>query len=169
MLSATKNTRPNLTLFKRIIVSLLLISILWLPNQTLAANQATIDRVKKIVMMLNIAGKEFQDGIVDGKIAIAAEYEESQVFLQQAIERFKRVAPEISVPEKSKDLSKRLIKLEGLIKSKVDSQVIWGEVNSLNSELLEIFSIEISKTPITPISMENGKRILRPIVQYVTG
>ena len=98
-------------LFKRIIVSLLLISILWLPNQTLAANQATIDRVKKIVMMLNIAGKEFQDGIVDGKIAIAAEYEESQVFLQQAIERFKRVAPEISVPEKSKDLSKRLIKL----------------------------------------------------------
>ena len=159
MLSATKNTRPNLMLFKRIIVSLLLISILWLPNQTLAANQATIDRVKKIVMMLNIAGKEFQDGIVDGKIAIAAEYEESQVFLQQAIERFKRVAPEISVPEKSKDLSKRLIKLEGLIKSKVDSQVIWGEVNSLNSELLEIFSIEISKTPITPISMENGKKI----------
>ena len=52
-----------------------------------AASQDTIDRTKKIVMMLNIAAKEFEEGVVDGKIVVPPEYEESQIFLQQAMER----------------------------------------------------------------------------------
>ncbi len=150
----------NSIIFKLSSLTLLFLHlILWNPNPALSENQATIDRVKKIVMMLNIAGKEFQEGIVDGKVAIAAEYEESQVFLQQAIERFERVSTEISDPAKADNLHKRLMSLMALVRDKVDSQVVWGEVNELNSELLEIFNIEISKTPITPVSIENGKRI----------
>ena len=54
--------------------------------------QESQDKVKKIVMMLNIAAKEFEEGVVDGKIVDHPEYEESQIFLQQATERFSKVS-----------------------------------------------------------------------------
>jgi len=124
-----------------------------------ATNQATIDRTKKIVMMLNIAGKEFEEGVVDGKIVVAAEYEESQVFLQQAIERFERISPEITDTQKAEGLKNKLNNMMAMVKDKVDSQLMWKEVNSINSELLKTFNIEINKTPITPVSLANGKKI----------
>ncbi|MBT3510393.1 MAG: c-type cytochrome [Nitrospina sp.] len=110
-------------------------------------------------MMLNIAAKEFEEGVVDGKIVVAPEYEESQVFLQQAIERFERISPEISDPLKAEEIKKRFINMMALVKSKVDSQKIWEEVNAINSELLTTFNIEINKTPITPVSLTNGEKI----------
>ena len=97
MLSA-KLTRPQKSdLLKIVVISLLLLSqTFWTPNRAEALNQASLDRVKKIVMMLNIAAKEFEEGVVDGKIVVAPEYEESQVFLQQAIERFARLSTEFT-------------------------------------------------------------------------
>ncbi|MBT3921471.1 MAG: c-type cytochrome [Nitrospina sp.] len=110
-------------------------------------------------MMLNIAAKEFEEGVVDGKVVVAPEYEESQVFLQQAIERFERIAPEISDPKKADDLKKKFTSMVAMVKDKVSSQKIWDEVNGINSELLATFNIEINKTPITPVSLTNGKKI----------
>jgi high-affinity iron transporter len=133
--------------------------VFWITNQAEATNQATIDRTKKIVMMLNIAAKEFEEGVVDGKVVVAPEYEESQVFLQQAIERFERIAPEISDPKKADDLKKKFTSMVAMVKDKVSSQKIWDEVNGINSELLATFNIEINKTPITPVSLTNGKKI----------
>ena len=143
----------------KLVLFLLLTQVFWFPNQAKATNQATIDRTKKIVMMLNIAAKEFEEGVVDGKIVVAPEYEESQVFLQQAIERFERISPEISDPLKAEEIKKRFINMMALVKSKVDSQKIWEEVNAINSELLTTFNIEINKTPITPVSLTNGEKI----------
>ncbi len=160
MLSA-KLTRPQKSdLLKIVVISLLLLSqTFWTPNRAEALNQASIDRVKKIVMMLNIAAKEFEEGVVDGKIVVPPEYEESQVFLQQAIERFAKLSVEITDPQKAENLKNQLINMMGLVKDKVDSQKIWEEVNSINSELLATFNIEINKTPITPVSLVNGKKI----------
>jgi high-affinity iron transporter len=124
-----------------------------------AVNQETIDRTKKIVMMLNIAAKEFEEGVKDGKVLIAPEYEESMVFIQQATNRFARISPEISDPKKIDVIENRFINLMNLVKDKVDSQVIWKKVNGINSELLTTFNIEINKIPITPVSLANGKRI----------
>ena len=143
----------------KLVLFLLLTQVFWFPNQAKATNQATIDRTKKIVMMLNIAAKEFEEGVVDGKIVVAPEYEESQAFLQQAIERFERISPEISDPLKAEEIKKRFINMMALVKSKVDSQKIWEEVNAINSELLTTFNIEINKTPITPVSLTNGEKI----------
>ena len=138
---------------------LFLSQIIWFPNFAEAINQETIDRTKKIVMMLNIAAKEFEEGVVDGKIVVAPEYEESQVFLQQAIERFERVSTEIKEPEKVKILKNRFLELMDMVKEKVDSRKVWKEVNSINTELLATFNIRIYKTPITPVSLANGKKI----------
>ena len=160
MLSA-KLTRPQKSdLLKIVVISLLLLSqTIWTPNRAEALNQASIDRVKKIVMMLNIAAKEFEEGVVDGKIVVPPEYEESQVFLQQAIERFARLSTEFTDSQKVENLNNRFIKMMAMVKEKVDSQKVWEEVNSINSELLATFNIEINKTPITPVSLTNGKNI----------
>jgi len=122
-------------------------------------NQGTQDRVKKIVMMLNIAAKEFEDGVVDGEIVIAAEYEESQVFLSQASERYSRVSREIEDKAKAEALGQQFPELTQMIKTKVASQKIWDKVNQINSQLMTTFGIEINKLPITPVSLSNGKLI----------
>ena len=108
--------------------------IFWAPNRADAVIQASIDRVKKIVMMLNIAAKEFEEGVVDGKNVVAPEYEESQVFLQQAIERFARLSTEFPDSQKVENLKNRFINMMAMVKEKVDSQKVWEEVNSINSE-----------------------------------
>ncbi len=110
-------------------------------------------------MMLNIAAKEFEEGVEGGKIVVAPEYEESMLFLQQATNRFARISPEISDPQIIKIIENRFINLMNLIKEKVDSQVIWKKVNDINSELLTTFNIKINKIPITPVSLANGKKI----------
>ena len=157
----TKLTMPPKSVFLKFVIIALLFSShsFWAPNLAEAVNQASIDRVKKIVMMLNIAAKEFEEGVVKGKIVVAPEYEESLVFLQQAIERFARLSAEIPDSQKVEKLKNQLINIMGLVKDKADSQKVWAEVNSINSELLATFNIEINKTPITPISLVNGKKI----------
>jgi high-affinity iron transporter len=142
-----------------LIILMLLAQIFWFPNLGETTNQATIDRTKKIVMMLNIAAKEFEEGVVDGKVVVAPEYEESQVFLQQAIERFERVSTEIPDPQKIDTFKKQFNNLMAMVKDKVASQQVWEKVNSINTDLLATFSIEINKTPITPVSLTNGKKI----------
>lgn len=142
-----------------VLIIIVLFQLFLFPKLVEAVNQETIDRTKKIVMMLNIAAKEFEEGVEGGKIVVAPEYEESMVFLQQATNRFARISPEISDPQKIKIIENRFINLMNLIKDKVDSQVIWKKVNDINSELLTTFNIEINKIPITPVSLANGKKI----------
>ncbi|MFT4578904.1 MAG: high-affinity iron transporter [Nitrospinales bacterium] len=129
------------------------------PQSSESFNQETQDKVKKIVMMLNIAAKEFADGVVEGEIVIAAEYEESQVFLQQATERYSRASQEIGDKAKAENLGKHFPELMKMIKTKVESQKVWDKVNQINTELMSTFGIEINKLPITPVSLSNGKQI----------
>ena len=145
------------TLF--IIVSFSIFFIISGPRSAESFNQETQERVKKIVMMLNIAAKEFADGVVDGKIVIAPEYEESQVFLAQASERYSRVSQEIEDKAKAQSLGQHFPELTGMIKTKVASQKVWDKVNLINTQLMSTFGIEINKLPITPVSLSNGKKI----------
>jgi len=138
------------------------ISILFLIGKTSFAEpvkQESQDKVKKIIMMLNIAAKEFEEGVVDGKVIVAPEYKESQIFLHQATERYSKIS---KTSEKEKELNKidrHFPKLLEMINDRVDSQKVWDKVNILNSELMKTFEIEINKTPITPVSLEDGKNI----------
>ncbi len=138
---------------------LFLSQTLWVADPAEAVNQETIDRTKKIVMMLNIAAKEFEEGVVDGKIVVPAEYEESQVFLQQAVERLARLSKQITDAQKAENLKNRLAGLMTMVLDKVESRAVWKEVNDINSELLTTFNVRIYKTPITPVSLANGKKI----------
>jgi high-affinity iron transporter len=129
------------------------------PQVSESFNQETQDKVKKIVMMLNIAAKEFADGVVDGKIVIAPEYEESLVFLKQATERYSRASQKIEDKAKAESLSQHFPELMEMIKTKVASQKVWDKVNQINSQLMSTFGVDINKLPITPVSLKNGKKI----------
>ena len=56
-------------------------------------------------MMLNISAKEFEEGVADGKVIVAPEYEESKIFLQQATERFLKLSEEIKNQKEANKLN----------------------------------------------------------------
>ena len=147
-------------LFKYIFLfGILALSLVAEPSFAESFDQTTKDKVKKIVMMLNIAAKEFQEGVSDGKVVIDPEYKESKIFLQQATERYSRTSGEIKNQEKATRINRHLSELSIMIEKKVDSQKVWEKVNHLNSQLITIFGIKINKVPVTPISLTNGKKI----------
>ena len=138
---------------------ILALSLVAEPSFAEPFNQTTKDKVKKIVMMLNIAAKEFQEGVSDGKVVIDPEYKESKIFLQQATERYSKTSAEIENQERATRINRHFSELSIMIEKKVDSQKVWEKVNHLNSQLITIFGIKINKVPVTPISLTNGKKI----------
>ena len=135
------------------------LSLVAQPSFAESFDQTTRDKVKKIVMMLNIAAKEFQEGVSDGMVVIEPEYKESKIFLEQAAERYSRTSGEIENQEKATRINRHFSELSIMIEKKVDSQKVWEKVNHLNSQLTTIFGIKINKVPVTPISLTNGKKI----------
>ena len=129
------------------------------PALSVSNEQETQEIAKKIVMMLNISAKEFQDGVLEGKIVIPTEYEECQIFLNQASERFLKISNQINDKKESENLIQQFSELNESIKNKMDSQIVWDTVNNINSKLMSSFGIEINKSPITPVSLANGKKI----------
>ena len=89
--------------------SLLGFFLLSLHFPTLAESQPQKleSNVKKIVMMMNIVNKEYHEGIAKGKIINAAEYEESQIFLEQALDRYQTLVEGTAPNEKQDELANR--------------------------------------------------------------
>ncbi len=142
-----------------LIIGMFALLIFGKPSITESFNQETQDKVKKIVMMLNIAAKEFEEGVVDGKVVVAPEYEESKIFLQQASERFSKTSEKIQNQEEANKIELHFPDLLKMIETKVDSREVWEKVNQINSQLITTFGIEINKVPVTPVSLANGKKI----------
>jgi len=115
--------------------------------------------VKKIVMMMNIVNKEYHEGIAEGQIINAAEYEESQVFLEQAFGRYKTLIKGETPQDKQDELSSQFSSLIQKIKNKADPGIIKSEVNAINSGILAKFNIKLSETPSEPVSLENGRTL----------
>ena len=146
---------------KRIFACLLGITFLSLQLPVMAESQpAKLEsNVKKIVMMMNIVNKEYHEGIADGKIINAAEYEESQVFLKQAFSRYKNLIEDAKTQQEKDELVKRFSSLIQKIETKEDPSVIKSDVNAINSGILKKFNIQLSQTPSEPVSLENGRTL----------
>jgi len=134
------------------------ILFLFSPNVE-AAPESLESKIKKIVMMMNIVTKEYEEGVVDGKIIVAAEYEESQVFLEQAQDRFRRLpAPRENI-NAIKSIATRFQDLTQKIRNKVDIGEVRPLINGINSDLMKIYAIKISQSPEEPVSLKNGRTI----------
>jgi high-affinity iron transporter len=107
-------------------------------GQPVLSSASTADvemKVKKIVMMLNIAAKEYHEGIADGKIINSAEYEESLIFLGQASTRFKSLATSNPGVESSAMIA-AFDSLEESSRAKIDPGKIFRNSFKLRSNSL---------------------------------
>lgn len=120
---------------------------------------AVQSKIKKVIMMMNIVNKEYHEGIADGAIVNAAEYEESQVFLDQAFERFQSVAGKAATREGAEELSGQFKQLMGDIKARKPPAEVKVQIQTINTGLIREFNIQVSKTPQEPIDLEQGKKI----------
>ncbi|MEE8259579.1 MAG: cytochrome c/FTR1 family iron permease [Nitrospinaceae bacterium] len=144
-----------------IFASLIGFLLLTLHLPTLAESQPgkIESNVKKIVMMMNIVNKEYHEGIAEGKIINAAEYEESQIFLEQAFDRYQTLVEDTATQGKQDELANQFPSLIQKIKSKADPGIIKSEVNAINSGILKKFNIKLSETPSEPVSLESGRTL----------
>ncbi len=144
-----------------IFASLMGFLLLALHIPTLAKSQPgkLESNVKKIVMMMNIVNKEYHEGIAEGKIINAAEYEESQIFLEQAFGRYQTLVEGTAPQGKQDELAIHFSSLIQKIKSKADPGVIKSEVNAINSGILAKFNIKLSETPSEPVSLKSGRTL----------
>ncbi|MGV7221307.1 MAG: FTR1 family protein [Nitrospinales bacterium] len=143
-----------------IVISAFILSSLFTSTAISQPDSTTIEaKVKKIVMMLNIVKKEYEAGISKGKIINAAEYEESQVFLEQAFDRYKSISALGKNPANIKSLEDRFISLTKSIKNKVDHTEVNIAANGINSDILKDFEIKLSQSPTQPVSLKNGRKI----------
>lgn len=124
-----------------------------------ADTAAVQSKLEKVIMMMNIVDKEYELAIADGAIINAAEYEESQVFLSQAFERFQSVSDKAKSAKGARDITARYQQLMGDIKAKKDPADIKLQVQAINAGLVDEFDIQISKTPKEPVDLAQGKQI----------
>ena len=135
----------------------LLLVLFSLPANTLASTAQ--EQGEKIVMMLNIVNKEYEEGVKDGAVINADEYGESQVFLSQAEDRFHMIEDQGKDKTALSGITQQFADLAGIIQNKKDPADISRAVEGLNVSLIAQFDLNIVKTPDGPVSLERGKAI----------
>ena len=123
--------------------------------------EVTASKAKKIIMMLDIMAKEYDLGIKNGKIVNAIEYEESQVFLEQSLERFQSIISHMPDLKNAEQLKKKLKKLGTNLKEKIDPREVKISVSTIQSQILKELGIELRKTPSRAINIQNGRNIFK--------
>ena len=126
-----------------------------------AIPEIAVNKVKKVVMMLDILPKEYEIAIKNGKIINAAEYEESQIFLEQSFERYQTIIGYMPNIKKAEAVRKKFTALREVIKNKNEPSEIKIAANAISSQLLKELGIEISKSPTRAINLQNGKTIFK--------
>jgi high-affinity iron transporter len=125
------------------------------------SSEVTASKAKKIIMMLDIMAKEYDLGIKNGKIVNAIEYEESQVFLKQSLERFQSIVSHMPDLKNAEQLKKKLKKLGTNLKEKIDPREVKISVSTIQSQILKELGIELRKTPSRAINIQNGRNIFK--------
>jgi len=126
-----------------------------------ATPEAAIEKVKKVVMMLDILTKEYKLAIKNGTVVNPAEYEESRIFLEQSFERYQTIIGYMPNSKNAEALKTKFTGLRAAIKNKYDPSEITISANAISSQLLKELGIEISKLPTRAINIENGKTIFK--------
>ncbi len=112
-------------------------------------------------MMLDIVAKEYALGIDNGNIINATEYEESQVFLEQALERYQTIIGSMPNLENAENLKTRFEKLSVNLKARINPEEVKTSVNTIQSQLLKELGIEMQKSPPRPVDLANGRKIFK--------
>jgi len=142
---------------------LLLFFITTLPYSASAKTtpEVVVNKVKKVVMMLDILPKEYEIAIKDGKVTNAAEYEESRIFLEQSFERYQTIIGYMPNIKNAEAIKTKFTALRTDIENKKEPSEIKISANAISSQVLKELGIEISKSPSKAINLQNGKTIFK--------
>ena len=125
------------------------------------SSEVTASKAKKIIMMLDIMAKEYDLGIKNGKIINAIEYKESQVFLEQSLERYQSIISHMPDLKNAEQLKTKLKNLRTNLKDKIDPREIKISASAIQSQILKELGIELRKTPPRAINIQNGRNIFK--------
>ena len=98
--------------------------------------EAAIEKVKKVVMMLDILTKEYKLAIKNGTVVNPAEYEESRIFLEQSFERYQTIIGYMPNSKNADELKAKFTALRTDIENKNDPREIKISANAISSQLL---------------------------------
>ena len=126
-----------------------------------SSSEIVESKTKKVIMMLDIVAKEYALGIDNGNIINATEYEESQVFLEQALERYQTIIGSMPNLENAENLKTRFEKLSVNLKARINPEEVKTSVNTIQSQLLKELGIEMQKSPPRPVDLANGRKIFK--------
>ena len=126
-----------------------------------SSSEIVESKTKKVIMMLDIVAKEYALGIDNGNIINATEYEESQVFLDQALERYQTIMGSMPDLENAENLKTRFEKLSVNLKARINPEEVKTSVNTIQSQLLKELGIEMQKSPPRPVDLANGRKIFK--------
>jgi len=161
----TKTSFLRLDLIKQTFIFFLLslFFLTTLPSSVIAKTipEVVVNKVKKVVMMLDILPKEYEIAIKNGTVINAAEYEESRIFLKQSFERYQTIIGYMPNSKNAEALRTKFTDLRANIENKNDPSEIKISANAISSQLLKELDIEISKSPTRPINIQNGKTIFK--------
>ncbi|MGP0629625.1 FTR1 family protein [Nitrospina sp. 32_T5] len=160
MKKRTSDHKKNFCLLSWTLYGLLLAALIFPTTGLAQADTAAVQsKIKKVIMMMNIVDKEYTEGIANGQVINAAEYEESKVFLDQAFERFQSVSDKAASPQGAKEIVTQYRSLKQDIQDKKDPAQIRSQVQTINSGLVREFAIQISQTPAEPVDLARGQEI----------
>ena len=127
----------------------------------LATPEIATSKAKKVVMMLDILAKEYDLGIENGKVVNSIEYEESQIFLEQALERYQSIVGYMPNSKNAEELKAKFKNLRTNINNKNNPSEIKISANAISSQLLTELGIKMLKSPTRAINIQNGKAIFK--------
>ena len=127
----------------------------------LATPEIATSKAKKVVMMLDILAKEYDLGIENGKVVNPVEYEESQIFLEQALERYQSIVGYMPNSKNAEELKAKFKNLRTNINNKNNPREIKISANAISSQLLTELGIKMLKSPTRAINIQNGKAIFK--------
>ena len=116
-------------------------------------------KVKKIVMMLNIAAREYTQSVENGQLIDSLEYKESQEFLHQARVKTASLFSSANSQEGTNQFEQSFKTVLNKIQNKQNSKEIKIALKNLQNQILIEFNIDYQMKPTQPISLENGRQL----------
>lgn len=151
----------KINIYSRLITLSIIICVITVSYAKAALDNSNEQKIKKIIMMMNIAAKEYKEGIRDGNIINKDEYEESKVFFEQAETRYNRIKSEFSDEHIDiiNDTDKKFTDISRYLKTKDSPAKVMVLIEKINNNLITITGVNIQFTPSKKPSLTNGKDI----------
>lgn len=148
-------------MFRKYIFALLLSLLFSFPVMAEKMNDDNIRKIKKISDALNLARIEYAESVADGKIISQDEYDETNLFLNQALSKLSEVENSLknenmdNVNQIRAEINSILVKVE----QKASPEIMNKEVSATDKNLSSLAGVSLLELPLSAPSAEKGRTV----------